>query len=215
MKEVRPSRRQRVNRSRPGTIRLWTLHEIAVWEVLQHHGQLYVNPDLRKLDMDFQEPYAWMRGQMARRLPVYRGHDPWWAYDYPPDLRQHRHLAGEPGTRQVRLELAVPREEVLLSAYGGWHFVLGGSYLPPSADPDEHRQQSEAWERETSHLASEQRNPLSLEPFRTRILRSWDRIFDVEDLRATNTIEATFECLRLADVVSVVEFTVAGARRSR
>lgn len=36
---------------------------------------------------------------------------------------------------------------------------------------------------------------------------SWERIFDVDDLRETNTIQACFERLDLADVVKVTLFT--------
>ena len=112
-----------MNRPQPNTVRLWTLQEIAVWEALRRTGHLYVDPDLRELDPSFREPYDWMCSQMAQRIPGYQGRDPWWAYDYPLDLRQYRYLAGDPGTRFVRLELAVPRDRVLLSAYDAWHYV--------------------------------------------------------------------------------------------
>ncbi len=46
------------------------------------------------------------------------------------------------------------------------------------------------------------------EPWRSRMIASWDRIFDVDDLRATNTIQACFERLEMQDVVVVTFYTI-------
>lgn len=204
-----------MDRAKAKTLRLWTLQPVQVWLSLQQSGSLFVDPALRKLDPEYQEAYAWMRGQMGRRIPAYQGHDPWWAYDYPPDLRHYRYRAGEPGSQQVRLALSVPRERVLLSAYGDWHHVLSGDYLPPSQNPDKRLQESEAWERQFEALITAGEAPRITETSRTLLEESWERIFDVEELRNTNTIQATFERLDLLDVVSVTEFTVAATKLRR
>lgn len=213
--EPQRTRRYRVNRSKPNTVRLWTLQEIAVWDSLRKEGQLCVDPALRDLDPYFREPYDWMCSQMLRRIFGYQGHDPWWAYDYPVDLRSYRYHAGSPGERMVRLELAVPWEQVLLSAYGSWHYVLSQDYLPQASDEEAFWQENDTWELERQALVREGKDWMMLEPYRTRVMRSWERIFDVEELRAKETIQATFEVLRLADVVSVTEFTVAHRKSDR
>ena len=201
----------RVNKRRPGTLRLWTLQQFHVWEALRQQGELFVDLALIR-DFDFwQEPYNWMRVQMAQRIPGYGGRYPWWAYDYPLDLRAYRYLIGPPHTRHVRLELAVPREHVLLSTYGGWHSVLSRWYLPDAADEAAYEAQRRAWESElAAHGVDKGRVRPLPEPFESRLVASWERIFDVERYRERETIQATFERLALADVVRVTEFTARG-----
>ena len=172
----------KIAKARPGTVRLWTIQPLHVWEKLRQMGALWVDPGTDEFSHEFRESYDWMCRQMRRRLPEYEGHYPWWAYDYKLDLRSFRYQSGT--GRQVLLELALPPEQVLFSAYGAWHFVLGPSYLPYALD-------NEGWECEDNAC--------------------WERIFDVDDLRDTNTIQACFERLELNDVVTVTEFTaVAG-----
>ncbi len=118
----------RFHRRQPGTHSLWTLKPLAVWERLSRHGELPVDPALVERLDDYREAYDWMREQMALRLPRCDGYYPWWAYNYKPDLRLQRFHYGEKGERWARIELAIPKEEVLLSAYGDWHFVLNRWY---------------------------------------------------------------------------------------
>lgn len=194
-----------VGKAKPGTIRLWTIQPLWVWERLCEQEMLYSDPTQEEFFQDFQAAYDWMRDQMHRRLPVYAGHYPWWAYEHKPDLR-HRYRDG-PG-RHVRLELAVPTERVLLSAYGAWHFVLNPSYLPHSADDAGFEQETNAWEEELKQNGLEPyKDHLLPEPWHSRMTATWERIFDVDDLRETNTIQACFERLDLADVVKVTIFT--------
>jgi hypothetical protein len=98
----------------------------------------------------------------------------------------------------------------LASACGTWHAVLGRTYLPQSASKD-------TWEREGAarddELRREGLSPYDFaslpEPWRSRMQESWRRIFDVEDLRGTNTIQACFERLNLDDVFEVARFSAA------
>jgi hypothetical protein len=144
---------------------------------------------------------------MAKRIPGYSAHYPWWAYDHFLDLRSYRWTT-PPGTRLVRLELAVPREQVLLSTYGSWHCILGRRYLPASLDSDDYVTAAHAWEIEATRNGVNVNGvqPLA-EPWETQLRASWERIFDVDKLRARDTIQATFELLKLGDVVKVTEFT--------
>lgn len=185
-------------------MRLWTIQPLWVWERLCEQGMLWSDPTGEAFFRDFQDSYDWMRGQMRRRLPAYQGRHPWWAYDHKPDLRRYKPGAGP----MARLELAVPPERVLLSAYGAWHYVLNLFYLPQSVDDEEYQREDDAWEEELKQhgLNPYEDHPLP-EPWQSRMVASWERIFDVDDLRDTNTIQACFERLDLADVVRVTFFT--------
>lgn len=185
-------------------MRLWTIQPLWVWERLHESRTLWSDPTGEEgFEEAFQDAYDWMRGQMHRRLPGYRGRYPWWAYEHKPDLRSYYHGPGA----SVRLELALPPERALLSAYGAWHCVLNPMYLPQSVEDGEYERESDAWDEE---LERHGLNPYQVslpEPWHTRRTASWGRIFDVDNLRETNTVQACFERLDLEDVVRVTFFT--------
>ncbi len=195
---------QTIGKPRPGTTRLWTIQPLRVWERLREQRTLWADPTGEAFFQDFQDSYDWTRGQMHRRLPGYGGRYPWWAYTHKPDLRRYK-----PGTgRMVRLELAVPPERVLLSAYGAWHSVLNLWYLPQAMDDEGYERESDAWEEELKrHGLNPCRSHPLPEPWHSRMTASWERIFDVEDLRETNTVQACFERLDMEDVVRLTVFT--------
>lgn len=193
----------------PGTVRLWTIQPLLVWEKLREARTLWVDPADEGFSQELREEYDWMRRQMHRRMPGYKGHYPWWAYDYNLDLRSFRYQVY--GGRQVRLELAVPSERVLFSAYGAWHCVLNRFYLPHAVDEEGYEREQNAWDTELKGRGLDAYRGEALpEPWQSRMVASWDRIFDVEELRDTNTIQACFERLDLRDVVKITEFTPVG-----
>ena len=147
-----------------------------------------------------------MRQEMHKRLPNYEGHYPWWAYDYRLDLRSFRHQV-VPGD-YVLLGLAVPTERVLLSAYGAWHSVLNDDYLPQAASDAGYDQEIEFWHEELRRAGVNPYGSRVLpEPWQSRVVESWQPIFDVEDLRETNTIQACFERLDLDEIVEATLFS--------
>ncbi len=72
----------RIAKARPGTVRLWTIQPLALWERLRENGTLWVDPSHEEFSKVLRAEYDWMCRQMERRLPEYEGHYPWWAYDY-------------------------------------------------------------------------------------------------------------------------------------
>ena len=209
---------RRLHLPKPDTIRLWTVQRPYVWQALQEQGTLLVDPnhpqfaDERAVDM--LAAYDWLREQMTRRIPGYTGHYPWWAYEHFLDLRFYRWHTPPYGQRLVRLELAVPKEQVLLSAYGAWHCVLNRGYLPKAVVWEDYEREWHAWEAEAKEAGVEieihgNRTPIIPypEPWETQLQASWEHIFNVEARRPNETIQATFERLELAQVVKVTEFT--------
>jgi hypothetical protein len=185
-------------------LRLWTIQPPCVWERLQKDGTLWSTPEQEEHFEDFRIPYAWMLTQMQIRLADYGGHYPWWAYEHRPGLNSH----SQPGD-WVRIELAIPRDKVLLSAYGAWHYVLNGWYLPHSVEDGAYERENDLWEDDLRAHGLDRWAGLRLpEPWRSRMIASWDRIFDVGDLHDTNTIQACFERLDIQDVVAVTFYTI-------
>ena len=182
-------------------MRLWTIQPIEVWRELQKQPIHAADPSRGSLS-DFQEAYAWMRGQMAKRVPKYGGGPLWWAYHYKPDLRYHRqnYLPQE----HIRLEIDVAEDEVLLSDMDAWNIVLNRQYCPVSEQDDE------AFDARLEAAGFRLFAFDSYPPeFRVEIERSWERIFTPEVLWTSNDppyLQATFEWLRLADVRRVTYF---------
>ncbi len=205
---------QRHRPPQPDTVRLWTIQPPYVWDALQEKGVLLVDPTHPNfcgidLEAGFSVAYEWLRTQMAKRIPAYAGNFPWWAYDHFLDLRFYRWHHGKQGERLVRIELAVPKEKVLLSAYEDWHCVLNRYYLPEALDSEARDRESDAWEAEAyGDIPLLEQNWVRLaKPWKTQLQESWERIFDVDARRPSNTIQANFERLELADVVKVTKFT--------
>lgn len=206
----------RLNKPKPGTIRVWTIQDWPVWEALQDEEYLYVSPELMNEGMsDCRDRYDWMRNQMRRKLTQYEGHYPWWAYHgEKPDLRksQWSSLRWGLGTRNVRLELALPPERVLIFSDTGWTRILNGYYIPTR---DEEWDEWDVFMEELGFASSSlfcvgRYDDLPL-PWRDVIETSWFQIFDPDsDIWDTDWRQAVFERLDLADVVAVTEFMGRG-----
>jgi len=179
-------------------IRVWTIQPLVVLERLERERVLYADP--AQVPPEFRHAYDWMRAQMQRRIPGYGGRYPWWGWHSPrPDLRRSGHLPR--GTPGVRLELWLDPAQVLLSDFDAWHAVLNQGYLALSEDEDE------AWYRRFEAAVPDRWAWPPPEPWHSDIFASWERIFDLEALAASDDwaagpryIQATFEALRLADV---------------
>jgi hypothetical protein len=187
--------------------RVWMIAEASLYQQLVRERELYVDP--ARCDPDFVGACAWLCTQMAARLPAYGGHLPWWAWAVPPagrsrpDLRARQlyHAGWPAGTRCVRLELAVPEHEVLLSDFDEWHAALNMSPLV-------------ATEAEWDAIEA------LPEPERAAARRAtWPRMFDLAAPADTmwhgrngdagacvRIVQACFETLRLADVRAVTPF---------
>jgi len=185
-------------------LRVWTIQPFEVWERLQMSGLLYA--DGRHIPPELRFAYQWMRDQMVKRIAGYSGRYPWWGWAHPkPDLRCAGHLPR--GTRGVRLELELHDQEVLLSDFDAWHFVLNQGYLALN------EAEFEDFYRRFDAVVADPHAWPPPKSWHTAIVASWGRIFDLDAL-ATNPdwsgpegyIQATFECLRLEDVRHVTYF---------
>jgi Domain of unknown function (DUF3841) len=195
--------------------RLWMIAEASLYQQLAREQELYVDP--ARCAPNFAAAYAWMCEQMALRVPTYGGHLPWWAWAVPPAGRQRPDLrarqpyhAGWPtGTRCVRLELAVPAHEVLLSDFDEWHAVLNRSPLVAT------EAEWDAFEALPESEGAAARRA------------TWPRLFDLaappdtmwhapngETGAYVRVVQACFETVRLADVRGVTPFVARPPTRA-
>lgn len=113
----------------PEYVRLWTIQPDWVVDHMAAHGSFHASWD--DVDPDYRVAYVWMREQMTKRGVSPTQEPPVWAWQAwrrfdrrqcRPDLRYSMHLP--PGTPGARIELLVPRREVLLSCFDGWVELL-------------------------------------------------------------------------------------------
>ena len=209
---VEPAIKRKINKAQPGTVRLWTIQPLAVWTNLIKTGTLLVDPTHEDFadgsDKQMLEAYDWLREQMYVRIPNYDGGYPWWAYTHFLDLRFYRFQQRPPNNINVRIELAIPREKVLLSAYGDWHCVLNRTFCPYDDSEEGYEIEFERWVDEAKSVGVNVFNACPLpEPWECNLRTSWSNIFDVEPRSVGRTVQGTFEKLELAEVVSVRMFT--------
>jgi len=196
-------------------IRLWTIQLISAWEKLQKLGIL--RADTHYADKNFIHAYKWMAKQMEARLGIRPSQNslPLWAWyqwederKRKPDLRYKGHLSK--GERGVRIEFEIDKSKVVLSDFELWHYVLNYWYLPAT------KENGEAFEVELSKkgLSFYETKPLPNTNYHKRIVKSWERIFDItcsDELftwpQNKKSIQASFWELRIENVTHIHVFT--------
>lgn len=133
----------------------WSIQTMSKWQEVQKLGYLKGNADY--IWEEFAEPYAWMMQQMKSKLPNYDGEYPVWLWIDRPDLRRSAHL--RKGEQGVLLKLELDENDVLLSEFQAWHFVLSHSFFDLDIE-----------EEDRAYTEDEMR-------------RSWALIFEIEKLK--------------------------------
>ena len=160
---------------------LWTIQTEEAWLKLQATGMLRASRE-NIMEGCWILPYEWMVDQMKIRIGPPPGSScfPMWAwYQWEgekrskPDLRAGGHLSK--GQKGVRIEFECGDEEVLLSDFDLWHYVLNYWYLPESESDGEDFEAELA----TFGLSFFKQKSLPDAEYHNRIVQSWDRIFDL------------------------------------
>ncbi len=160
---------QRRAMSSPHHLRVWSIQTERCVE--RFREKRILRGDGRRVWKAFRPPYRWLMQHMAARLDCYRGGWPVWFWVEPKDLRTGSLLRR--GERGVRIELLIPRERILLLDFDAWHHVLNGWYLALTEEEDEE------WDRQLAAARGARK-----EWVRDRMRESWERVFDLDALRA-------------------------------
>lgn len=189
-------------------MKLWSIQTELAWERLRNVG--YLRTDLAFVDVYFADAYRWLAEQMQERLgPPPSGVEfPVWAwaqYDGVkkprPDLRQAGHLPR--GQIGILLECDCPAQDVLLSDFLTWHFVLNNWYLPTDQEDEL------AFEAKWGEIVTKDATCAPLKQ------ASWQRVLDLDwcdpageytSPRHAKIIQATLWELRLSQVQSARRF---------
>lgn len=126
---------------------LWTIQSIKAYESLCDKGVLIAGDSHEIFEPSWDSAYRWIANQMKIRIvePPEGVKYPIWAwYQWEgkrkrPDMRSHNKV-GIPGEKIVLLTVDVPDEQVLLSDFDDWHFVLSGLCLEDEVSDKEYSQ---------------------------------------------------------------------------
>lgn len=153
---------------------VWTIQPYKIYQEILDSDSFYCNPKLSinlKDDVDFLRAYHWIIRQMIKRIGPSKESNayPIWAW-----YRSHDYKHQRPDFRWVKdypdevcMELEIPEEEILLSDFQGWHFVLNDWYYSDAMNQDE-------WDSKDKWF-----NELPAKKQQLVKEKSWQRIFDV------------------------------------
>ncbi len=197
-------------------MRLWTIQSISSYERMLQTGMLTANDQQHFSDHNFLNAYAWMSKKMIESniYPLSNGIEyPVWAwYQWEGkkkrlDMRKGGYA--KRGDKIVQLTVDADMKNVLLSDFDLFHYVLNYMYLPLDEEDDmkfekEYTSAGYSW-GDLSDTQIESEVMLSL---RDKIIKSWDRIFDLskEDdewlygKQDNKTIQATLWQIKLEQV---------------
>lgn len=196
-------------------MKLWTIQSIDFYKSLCSEKVIYSSETC--IPPDFKQAYDWMNTQMDYRIgkrPFKNSYPVWAWFQYEscktkrPDLRNTSLL--QKGTHGVRIEIEKSNEEVLLSDFILWHYVLNFWYI--SGNKKEENEFEKILKK--NNIKSIDKNNCPPE-IRKRVENSWNKIFDLRfnsDSTAKKmdekSIQATFWSLKREDITKV-DFFIA------
>lgn len=191
--------------SKKGRVTCWTLMERSTWQLLETEGVLTCPISAANDDPIFQDAYAWMKDSMASAgiLAPEPGLSPWWCWVRSGENHPEPYIEDAEGLHDpVALQLSVPAEQIVLSCFDLWHFVLNKCYVWTS-ELDE-----QDFDRAMENAEEGSDTALQLQ---RRMQKSWSAIFELDQTAVdmgpfeAKSIQGCFWTLRLADVTAVIE----------
>lgn len=189
-------------------MRLWTVQPASLYEQIIQTGYYRCDENHQEvaLQHDYDKAYKWLAKRMKEKIgnPPEGVKYPVWAWHTRegihkrPDLRCSGYA--KKGTLCVLLEIEIPDNQVVLTDFNAWHYVLNDWYYDDSA--------SEA-EWEAKHLWFDS---LPKKKQRREKGKSWFAVFDVTPFNngwaiRGNYIQATFWELKSEQIINYWFFT--------
>lgn len=188
-------------------MRLWMIQDQLFWDNLQREGYIVADPVLcaeRGMYKEecFRDAYTWLIKHMCQKIPNSpKDRLPLWAWyqwrsrlQQKPDLRTYCH-----DFHGFRLEIKLPDDQVLLTDFELWHWVLNHDYIPYNYYELNFDLDDERWD-----IAFRTKEKLSEE----ELEKSWEAVLDISLgwKQRNQGIQGTFWELHLDQVVKVDEF---------
>lgn len=156
---------------------LFTEQPLVVWQIIKDNHCYHPDPNnldvMSHLDQDFADAYNWLINQFNQKIPKpNQATIPiWWWLDNgvrPKEFQEDM----PPKPVKVIIEANYPKNQVLLSDFEKWHYVLNKWYLPDDINnnSDEYYKKIDQW---FDHLSSYQQQ--------IEMQESWQQIFNLDD----------------------------------
>lgn len=154
-------------------MKVWTIQCAEVYDIIQRTGEYSVKEDF--IDNYYKSAYLWLTEQMKNKIgpapddvtfPIWAWYR-WNGKNKKPDLRSSSF--GKTGDRLICMELDIPDNEICLSDFDSWHFVLNYTYLNNGCEDEE-----------TFNSDWEKLNKMTPERRKEAIEKSWENIFDID-----------------------------------
>lgn len=179
--------------------------ERSTWQLLKAQGVLTCPISRAIDDPTFQDAYAWIKDSMTSagiRAPA-SDLSPWWCWVRREQSHPEPYIEDVEGLLDpVVLKLSLPSEQIVLSCFDLWHFVLNKWYVWAS-ELDEQEFDRAMKNAEEGSVAALQ--------LQRRMEESWSAIFELDQTAVdmgpfeAKSIQGCFWTLRLADVTAVIE----------
>lgn len=202
-------------------MRLWTIQHYSAYETMLETGIIAANEEHLFCQDDLRYAYNWISHKMieANILPSNKIHYPVWAWYQWEGKRKRRDMRESGyamrGEKIVQLTIEADDQDVLLSDFDLFHYPLNYWYLPLDEADDatferDYKNAGFTWhDLKDFQIQSEEMLLL-----RAKIIKSWDRIFDLgrqDDgwlygSNETKSIQATLWQVNLEQVVTAEVF---------
>lgn len=162
---------------------LYTFQSREKYEELQKNGFILGSPDgvvMGHWGTEFLDAYKYLSHKMNI------GTNPLFAWNKKPDMRRMEFIP-EKKAGNILLTIDIPNDKLTFTDFQDWHLVLNKGYLPKN-DSELELMDVYDWENEEHQEA---------------IMKSWDKIFDVDK---SSDVQVTFEKLELEHILNVRAF---------
>lgn len=140
-------------------MKFYTIQKLKAWNEAKLKG--FLTGDNNYIDKEwFLDSYTWMMNQMSKRLPNYKEEYPVWLWLSTDNISFSELLQDN----YVLLEVKLDENQVLISNFDAWHFVLNDSHFD---EEDTSITKEESWEY----------------IFNKEKLAKWNYEFEKEDLQ--------------------------------
>jgi hypothetical protein len=179
--------------------------ERSTWHLLKAQGSLTCPVSKTCDDPIFRDAYGWMMNSMANAgvpAPAF-GLSPWWCWVSRGQNHPEPYIEDLAGLDDpVVLELSIPSDQIVLSCFDLWHFVLNRSYVWTSESDEKDFDKA----IEGAQGGGEQARQLE-----ARLQDSWSAIFDLDQAEVDmgafeiKSIQGCFWTLTRDNVVALIE----------
>lgn len=164
---------------------LYTVKDYYSFSQLMENHMFFANKKIvtdfwKEWSPNFISSYRWINNECKKRIKNYKYDSPVWAWLKRPNANSLKiEYKDQPF---YIIEFKAKLDEILVSDFEKWHFVLNNLFLPKNLNES---------------------FPHNMEHNQKEIINSWNNIFDIDD----NLKQACLGCISLDSVLKITKYT--------